>query len=1104
MLPFRLSCLGSPELRGPDGDPYRFRTRKHLALLVYLAMHPGQPVRRDRLATLLWSGASMEEARHSLATALSMLRGKLGSDAIEAIRDTVRLVPGRVVTDLPALEADELDDPELGPLGVFLDEFEVPTAPDFERWRDGVRARLLPQLCRCLGRRIERCRRTGDTRRMEALAHQLHRIDGLAEEGARALMEARALAGDRIGALRIFDQWRLALADELGAVPSAHVVQLADRLRRRGLDRPAAAPLAPVPTEHWKERAFVGRGPEYATCYATWQRVRGGDPAHVLVRGESGLGKTTLVERVATSVALEGASVARVRCHELERELPFGVIGSVVTQLLDLPGAGATAPEHLAELGRLVAKVRQRWPALPAPLPVVGEGARIQFSEAVLALLESLAEEQPLALVVDDIHLADATSLAVLHLLLRRLESVPVMILLTSAVAVADEAPSARRFADNAEALHLTPIALGPLPVVHATALLDALTARDAPPGPTVRRALLAGARGNPMVLELLAADWQRRGDASLALSLGAMTAGTAGPPKEALRRVVHDTLALLDPEARAVVELGAILGQRLNDLSMYMLVDLPVARTMRAMTTLTSHRVLRDAGSHLEFSNEYMRGQCYVAMAAPLRRRLHSLVADRLLAQDGADEPIPGLEVAWHLVRGDRLPEAVPYLLAGGRESIRRGAPHEADLALTTGLPALTGAPRRAAILLLAEALQELGRWGDSLRVLDTPCDPYDESEECCREVLRVLNRRWLGQLFGTNLHDQTQDLLAIADKKIDSETRVKALSTATLLVSTSRHREHVIRLGELAGTLLSETLEPYHRIHLLHSYAWYVAYCSGAGAALEHLMLGVELIDSTDTASSIAARLLLAAGVTLCQIGRYEEAEPLMQRAVRYAQKLDNSGLIANAASGCALVTGRLGRPAEQVEWANRSLITLHKDEWGITAISAGYDHGLGLALAGKVAEARASARELTQRFSKDTPLWVRQAWALCKADILGLAGDFSGSLKAGRLGTGGKAHTLMHDCFAGQYARWIVLCAIKDGRVLEAESRINAMRAELYKFDLKDQAEILAASLLLDSTRGIASEDARLELARRLKELPPSVTTVLRMLGMDGSAR
>ena len=70
MLPFQLTVLGPPELRGPDGDPVRFRTRKHLALLIYLAVEPPVAHRRDRLAAFFWPDADLDEARHSLATAL--------------------------------------------------------------------------------------------------------------------------------------------------------------------------------------------------------------------------------------------------------------------------------------------------------------------------------------------------------------------------------------------------------------------------------------------------------------------------------------------------------------------------------------------------------------------------------------------------------------------------------------------------------------------------------------------------------------------------------------------------------------------------------------------------------------------------------------------------------------------------------------------------------------------------------------------------------------------------------------------------------------------------------------------------------------------------
>jgi DNA-binding SARP family transcriptional activator len=348
MAPFRLTCLGPPVLYGPDGDPIRFRTRKHFALLIYLAVEPGIPHRRDRLATLLWGGAEVDEARHSLATALSMIRGRLGADLLEAERESVRLVPGRILTDLQELRRDEVDADDEGPLGPFLEEFDIPDATDYQQWKDGQHARVLPSVHSAVALRIERCRRRGDSRRMEALGHRLQRIDELSEEAARALLEARAMAGDRIGALRLFDRWRHRLADELGALPSPQLERMAERLRRGGLPRPTMALLAPVPTEQWKERLFIGRGVEFGACYDRWERVQRGEPRHLLIRGESGIGKTTLVERLTTSVALEGASVARVQCYELERELPFGVTGSLVNLLLDLPGASATPPEQLA------------------------------------------------------------------------------------------------------------------------------------------------------------------------------------------------------------------------------------------------------------------------------------------------------------------------------------------------------------------------------------------------------------------------------------------------------------------------------------------------------------------------------------------------------------------------------------------------------------------------------------------------------------------------------------------------------------------------------------------------------------------------------------
>jgi DNA-binding SARP family transcriptional activator/tetratricopeptide (TPR) repeat protein len=1098
MVPFRLTVLGLPELHAPNGDPVRFRTRKHFALLVYLAVEPPVPHRRDRLASLLWARSDPDEARHSLATGLSVLRGRMGADAFDAGRDTVRLMPGLVVSDLAALERDDPADPAAPDLGAFLDEFDIDDSPDFLHWKDGQRARLLPLLHSTLAQRIEYSRRRGDSRTMEALAHRLLRVDDLSEEAARAQVEARAMAGDRVGALRLFDRWRERLADELGALPPPMLARLAERLRRNGWERPEPAVVAPVPTENWKERVFIGRGAEFATCYNEWENVRDGEPRHVLLRGETGIGKTTLVERFVMSVALEGATVARVKCYELERELPFGVMGGLVNHLLELPGASATPPEQLAELARLVGKVRLRYPSLPAPIPSVGESARLLFTEGVMALVAAVAEEHPVVLVIDDIHLADVTSLAVLHLLLRRIDSLPLMVLLTSSSALQSETPATRRFVESADSIALTQLHLGPLPESDATELLDALVAQDEDPGPTLRRSMLAGARGNPMVLELLVADWRRRGDECLALSLGAMTSSAQTPPAEAFRRLVDHTLSALDPESRAVAELGAILGQRLNDLSMYTLVDLPVARTMRAMTSLASQRILRDAGDTLEFANEFVRGQCYIGMATPLRRMLHGSVADRLLAEDGAREPIPGLEIAWHLVRADRLIEAVPYLLAGGREAIRRAAPHEADLALSTGLPALTGAPRRTAILLLAEAQQELGRWADSLQLLDLATEPFDDAEQCCREVHRVIAQRWLGHLSMSHMVESTDDLFAIALKEIDIETRVKALAASVRLLALSRNEAQLARLEQIVPTLGDCPMDPFQQLHFILTRGWVLGLRNDTAGALNAVVEGVELAEESAIASSIAVRLLIGRGNLLCMSGAYASALQPLEKAAKLADRLDNRTLKGECAVLLAVAEGRLGRSTSQIDWARLALGAFTRTEWSAGTIGAAYELGLGLASEGRYTEAQASVRSLSQWHPGAVPDWAIQGSLLCEADVVALCGNTRRAYSLARKATSKSMRELLNISYAGQFARWVSLLGIRDGDATEARARLQATFPATAQLHCKDQAEVLAAMAMLDSRLGPVPIAAWTEVRKRFSALPTPVTQMLKRLG------
>src|SRR5690349_17126768 len=244
-----LRCLGQPALFGPNGEPIRFRTKKHLALLVYLAVEQGRVHRRDRLAAFFWPRVGMEDARHSLATGLSVLRPRLAPGALETTRESVTFHGDRIATDLDQLRCGELSDAEARTrvdISNFLDGFDLPDTTEFALWKDRQQAALLPQLRDALVVLINRCRRAGEFTQIGQLADRLLAIDELSEEGIRAKLEARALAGDRLLALRLFETWKERLRTELGASPSRELEEMATRLRKGRWERTQVSDM-PIP-----------------------------------------------------------------------------------------------------------------------------------------------------------------------------------------------------------------------------------------------------------------------------------------------------------------------------------------------------------------------------------------------------------------------------------------------------------------------------------------------------------------------------------------------------------------------------------------------------------------------------------------------------------------------------------------------------------------------------------------------------------------------------------------------------------------------------------------------------------------------------------------
>ena len=1020
---FYLNCLGTPALRNFRDEPVPIRVRKHMALLILLASQ-GIRQRRDTLIGLLWPDVPILQGRQSLATALSALRRALGPSAIEATREAVQLASGAVATDLEWLERGELDataDPPALELDGFLAGFDLLECPEFQLWKDRQHARWLPRIHEGLHHQIEQARRRGDTRGMERSAEQLLGIDEFAEEGIRGKMESRAMAGDRITALRLYDDWIGRIASDLGASPSEALEGMAVRLRRRGWERTTQVQVPHVPTDHLRGHPFVGRTAEYRRLYENWEASQRGTPIHTLVIGDSGVGKTTLAARLATAIALEGATVARFQCFELERSIPYAAVSGLVTGLLDRPGAAATPPEELAELARVIPAVRRAFPSLPHPRESQGEAARIYFAEALHALLLALMDEHPVMLVLDDLPQADEASLAVLHLIARRCENTP-LTLVATANSASLSGGTREGTLQAGTALRFHTLDLGPLAEEESQELVRALLPPDhRPPNPTEKRALVSAGGGIPMALELLTQDWVERGTASTSLAVGAMTEELHPPPlNDYFRQLSDRMLAHLDPATGGVLRLASILDRRLNDLGMYSLVDVSPGQAMTALGELATRRALRDAGTGLEFTNQLIRAHVYLAHPAQLRRTLHSQVADRLitLRRDGT-AAVPGLEVAWHLVRSGRGEESVPWLLNGAREAIDSGALHEAELALRTGVGTLRQETLVEAHLLLAEVLQEMSRWEESIEIL-TDAQEVPEALEERAEVLHFQAEAGLLHVDSDKLREWVPRIIRLITHGKELSTRAFA-AVALAMTDFIRQQTYRDQVSATISTLTPESFSGHDRSRVLLALAR-VQYFEGTPhLARETIENAIAALGTPAPPNSLAMRLQAGIAAIRSGLTEFDAAHDDFQLTYKLAMRLGNEPIGAKQAANLGMCQFYRRNLPDSIAWSRHAL-ELGNGKRGYYQIMAYAYSAFAQAKQGNQREARRNLRTLSLQYGNDEIAWMSQAALLLAAEGYQYLGMTDEAVAHGIAGTTEEHESLHAINFGGAFAFWI----------------------------------------------------------------------------------
>jgi DNA-binding NarL/FixJ family response regulator len=502
----------------------------------------------------------------------------------------------------------------------------------------------------------------------------------------------------------------------------------------------------------------VGRDLELEQLTAALAGLASGAAGCLAVEGEPGIGKTHLLAALRRQAENEGCLVLAGSATEFERDLPFSVWvdtldAYVASQELDL--CDGWNAELVDELSRVIPSVRP--PGDGAPATVADE--RYRSHRAVRRLLELLAGERPLVVVLDDLHWSDEASVELLAGLLQRVPDAPVLLAvafrsgraparLSTALAI----PSVRR------------IRLAQLDDAQATELLGEVD-------PVAAEAMVRHAGGNPFYLEQLKRA-REDGDVPVAPHAGGDVAGVSVPPVVAAS--LTDELASLPADERTLLRAAAVAGEPFEPDLAGAIAELPPSDVLGLLDALLELDLVRPTTvpRRFVFRHPLVRRAVYESAPPGWRLAAHARAADTLAVR-GAGAADRAHHVEQYAGQGDE--QAIEILLEAGASAASR-APAAAARWYGAALPLLPASDGERSVTVrvaLASALRSLGELERCRAALLEAIDLLPQ-EAVARRVELTTHcaavEHWLGR------HDDAHRRLARAWDELPDHTTVEA----------------------------------------------------------------------------------------------------------------------------------------------------------------------------------------------------------------------------------------------------------------------------------------------------------------------------------------
>lgn len=976
-----LQLLGIPQVLR-NAQPLTLSRRKSRALLYYLAAHTTARA-REQLLTLLWPDLDRAAAQQTLRSSVYGLRKELG-DAL-LITDSMLALAPEVHVDLRLFEAyfqnhsaknpDKLFASSSGTPGAlqahseisllestlqqyrgdFLANFSLPDCEDYQRWVEMQRERLRLLALHGYIQLAQRYETIRDFVAAQAALAQALAINPLQEEVHRAAMRIDYFAGDRAAAIRRYEQLRHMLDEELGVPPLEETRSLYDAIITDALlrehDKSDAIRVLPQPKQPIAQLGagtlpFVGREKELAELQqlALTNRL-------ALIEGEAGIGKTSLAEAFLHDFS---GTVLIGRAHELEQALPYHPVIEALRHFLQHGRVLFNAQLKLAnvwrsELARLMPEFQAEIePAIIDTTLVGGNEARLW--EAINQLLHVLAEQQALAFLIDDLHWADASTLALLGYLLRQSAHAKITFLATTRI-IEPRSQLATLVQTLTRQNRLQRLQLARLDQSATLTLAQHFSPQYAYP---LAEWLDSNAEGNPYVLTELLRYANEHGIVlpDGIINLNALSNTPVVP--SSVYSLIQARLHALSELAQRVLDVAVAIGSEFDLEVIRQASGLSELKILDALDELGASRlILPLEGLRYGFDHPLTMEVAYREVSEARHRLIHRGVAEALerVYANQLDE-YAGL-IASHFAEGNAGERAAHYAFLAGRRAAELSAWTEAIAFYQQALAGADNSQRLNIYVALGSAYMYAGapaQATDELRIALTLAEQQREPETA--DTIRLmLMRTMISQARIAEAIMLAEQVLerAAPHHRISAELMwatalsiegvdlagaalhlQRAMSQPNAVPSAEQQAQIQFELGGIAAQQgdLSQALEHYHaalliaetgptivqyRILALNNLAYHHM-LQGNSLALDYAMRGLELAQEYGLIG-LQVYLYSTLGEIALAEHNLDEAERQWNTGLALAERLNIRERVAGITANLGLLAIQRGQPARAI---------------------------------------------------------------------------------------------------------------------------------------------------------------------------------------------